>query len=255
MIGVPRTRPAMVGLCLAVALGVLVVVELVVPPEAFDRGVLHWFVARRTPALTTVATAITNSGASWALFPSVAVAGLLVLWRTRRWVPGLLALVLGGIGVASRLGLSRVVGDERPPATDWLLTVHGFSFPSGHTTTSALVAGSIVWLLRLAVPRSRTAAAVGALAVCWAVLVGVSRLYLGVHWLTDVVGGWLLAGLWLLGIVALTRRLQPAVGAEEAPADVKGERWRRPARSRAANGTTPQVNRRQAANSWRYQLG
>ena len=204
-----RSRPAVAGMLLFGALALLILVELTVPPEAADREVLDWFVARRSDALTSAARVITDSGTSWLLFPMVAVAGTLVLIRTGRWLPGALALLAGGLGVASRLGLSTVVRDERPPAADWLVPVHGYSFPSGHTTTSALVAGAIIWLLQQAFPRSRTRLGVQAALACWAALVGLSRLYLGVHWITDVLGGWLLAGAWLMLIIISDRIAQP----------------------------------------------
>jgi undecaprenyl-diphosphatase len=202
-----RSRPAVAGLCLLGALALLVLVELTVPPEAVDRGVLDWLVARRTGGMDAAARVVTDSGASPVLFPLVAFAGVLVLIRTRQWWPGVLALAVGGLGVASRLGLSRVVGDERPPVAEWVVTVHGYSFPSGHAATSALVAGTIVWLLRRAFPGSLSRRAVEVALVCWAVLVGVSRLYLGVHWITDVLGAWLLAGTWLMLLVAIGDRL------------------------------------------------
>ena len=128
--------------------------------------------------------------------------------RTKLWWPGLTALAVALVGVLSRLGLATAVSDARPPRADWLVAVQGFSFPSGHAATSALVAGTLSWLLFLLV-RGRA----GRLAIVvglggWALLVAVSRMYLGVHWVSDVLGSWLLAGAWLAVLVAAGGRLR-----------------------------------------------
>jgi undecaprenyl-diphosphatase len=89
----------------------------------------------------------------------------------------------------------------------WLADANGHSFPSGHTTTSALVAA----LLCTALARrfgGRRRLALQLVCVAWAVAVGLTRVYLAVHWMTDVLGGWLLAGglTLLTSAVVLARR-------------------------------------------------
>jgi membrane-associated phospholipid phosphatase len=107
-----------------------------------------------------------------------------------------------------RFALVTAVGRPRPPAADWAVHVTGFAFPSGHTVTSATAAGILVWA---AYPRLRGAPRVVVVAcvTTWALAVGLSRVYLGVHWPTDVVGGWAFTVL-LLGAVVLLLR-HPAV--------------------------------------------
>lgn len=195
------------------------------PAVAADTAVLHWMLAHRDGALTSAARAVTNSGTSPLLYPLVALVGVGVRLRTGRWAPGVIALALVVAGVLSRLAVSGFVGDSRPPKVDWLMSVHGFSFPSGHATTSALVAGALVWLLTQLV-RSRGARliAVSGL-VLWAVLVALSRLYLGVHWISDIAGSWLLAGMWLALLCTAVRPKPNRTGGgtrEEWPAKSGG---------------------------------
>jgi membrane-associated phospholipid phosphatase len=216
-IGVRWSRPAVVALGLVVALAALVVLEVTgVALSRPDTAVLDWMLTRRTAGLTRIAVPVTDSGASPVLFPLVAVTGVLVGLRTKRWWPGLAALAVVVTGVLSRLALATVVGDARPPLADRLVAVEGFSFPSGHAATSALVAGALSWLLwQLVRGRPGRLAIVAALGA-WALLVALSRMYLGVHWVSDVLGSWLLAGAWLAVLLTaaahLRRRPGPGAG-------------------------------------------
>ena len=127
-----------------------------------------------------------------ALFPLIALAGVAVRIRTGSWRPGVTALVVAALTVLGRFLLSLLVREPRPAELFRAVPVGGFSFPSGHTVTSAVVAGALAYLLgHLLRPRWSGLAAV--VLGLWAALVGLSRVYLGVHWLTDVVAGWLFA--------------------------------------------------------------
>jgi undecaprenyl-diphosphatase len=198
------------GAVLAVLVGLELTGTLMAGP---DSAVLQWMLAHRSSQLTRVAVAVTNSGTSPLLFPAVAAAGVVVGIRIRRWWPGLAAMAVLVIGVLSRLGLAALVGDTRPPQVDWLVPVHGFSFPSGHAATSALVAGTLGWLLSQLTSGRTARVAIAAALGAWALLVGLSRMYLGVHWVSDVLGSWLLAGACLAGLLAAggrQSRLGPA---------------------------------------------
>ena len=194
---------------LLVALAVLTTVELVAPPRIADTAVLDLMVTHRTPGWTAIATAVTNSGASPFTYPLIVLAGLLTGMRTRRWQPGVAALCIVVLGVLSRLLLSVLVGDGRPPLEQRLVAVQGFSFPSGHAASSALLAGALIWLAGRALLPYPVRWTTAAVLVPWAFLVGVSRLYLGVHWISDVVGSWLLAGAWLCVLPLLDSTSSP----------------------------------------------
>jgi len=209
----------------AATLLVVLAVAVVVSAHTFavDLSLHDWLVEHRTAGLTSVASAVTATGASGILVPVVFLAAL-VLGRGP-W-PGRLvqavavtAVLLVGIGV--RLALVNLIARPRPPRSDWAGFAHGYAFPSGHTTTSALSAGLLIWLVlgRLTGVWRATVATVLA---CWALAVGMTRAYLGVHWPTDVLGGWLLALAWLwLAAAVVPGVLAPDVpptGARPAPA-------------------------------------
>jgi membrane-associated phospholipid phosphatase len=101
------------------------------------------------------------------------------------------------VGAGVRKVTCAVIARPRPPARYWLAHPVGHSFPSRHTTYAALALGAGT---RGYPPRARQAAA----ALCLAV--GISRVYLGVHWSTDVAGGWLLAASWLSAAEILQSR-------------------------------------------------
>lgn len=196
----PASRLPAVSLSLILCFAVLAVTARFGRPFAgLDRTVLDAVLDHRTGAGVHLARLVTDTGTSPALFPLIAAAGIVVRLKTGSWRPGITALAMAALGVLARLLLSLLVREPRPAEVFRAVPVGGFSFPSGHTVTSALVAGTLALLLSRVLPAGWARAAAVLLAL-WAALVGLSRIYLGVHWLSDVVAGWLFAaaGLTLL---------------------------------------------------------
>lgn len=110
---------------------------------------------------------------------------------TRKWVvPLLLAIIVGGVGISDLL--KPLVPRDRPSRLPIAHPQENFefrSFPSGHTTSSFALAFMLVWLTK-----GTRQAWIGWTAIVWAIGVGMSRIYRGVHWPTDVLGG-MFAGL------------------------------------------------------------
>jgi undecaprenyl-diphosphatase len=123
-----------------------------------------------------------------------------------------LAASLGGMLLSDLL--KRLVARPRPE-TDWhLVEVATHSFPSGHALLSATVYLSLGALLASQQPSPRLRRYCLGAAGGLAFLVGSSRVYLGVHWPSDVIAGWLLGAAWAWGCFALARRLQRAGAVE-----------------------------------------
>lgn len=158
-----------------------------------DKAVLAWFVGTRTTALVEIAKIISLFGSFLALSVfAVLVAAVLFLRGTPLIlaVSPLVALLVAGL---TSTGAKALFGRPRPPVAVHATSVTLAAFPSGHATDAAacLFATSIVLALTVAKRRLEQGLYVAAgLAV--AALVGLSRLVLGVHWLSDVVAGWAL---------------------------------------------------------------
>jgi membrane-associated phospholipid phosphatase len=203
-------------------------------PFGLDGHLHHWAVHHRGTPVRQIAVGITATGSGPIAYLLAAGAGAL---GRRGWRPVLLGAATGlAVLLAAQLtrsGVAVLIDRPRPPSADWAHHASGAAFPSGHTTTSATIAGLYVTAAyyRLEGAWRR---AVPALAVFWACCVGLTRIVLGVHWPTDVAGGWLLATAWTALAAPLARPLPPAgsapVGSRAlpgrgaaGPADLQGD--------------------------------
>lgn len=154
------------------------------------------------PALLAVVRAVTLFGGTVVLTLVAAAAVAFVATRGRRRLATFLVVTtLGGWLLGSMVKLA--VARPRPVVDHEVATAFGKSFPSGHAMSSTVVYGAVlVALLPLVRRRGRRRAAVVA-AVALVLAVGSSRLLLGVHFLSDVVGGYVLGLAWLAGSIAL----------------------------------------------------
>ena len=144
--------PVIIGVLLVAA--VAVAGGFITSPLSIDTTVWSDFVASRTPAMNSFMT-----GASWLFDPKRAV---------------VLALIVAG---------------PRPEEAYRLITEDGYSFPSGHATAVTALIVSLVLVLTMTRVGRRLRYLLWAAALTFIVFICVTRLYLGVHWVTDVIGG------------------------------------------------------------------
>ena len=168
-----------------------------------DQSVLDWFVAHRVSWLSPVIEVVTVLGSSVFLIPFVVAVGV---WSRRRCGTSrpfvLLGVAYGGAYAVSQ-ALKVLVGRPRPPAGVAIGHYSGYAFPSGHATQAAAVWLMVAFVVAAAAPSSRQRMWIWIAAVSTVVVVGITRLYLAAHWLTDVVGGWVFGALWFGSILAV----------------------------------------------------
>jgi undecaprenyl-diphosphatase len=161
-----------------------------------DQAAHAWFQHQRSPGLTALFSTMTLIGGTIGLSSLVAVLlTLLLVWKERA---SALYLVLTAVGGALlNLGLKMIFARARPDLTSAISVARWYSFPSGHAMDSFVVFGSMAYLALRQPWRWRVESACLAGALTLAALIGVSRIYLGVHWLSDIIGGWCAATVWL----------------------------------------------------------
>jgi len=215
----PRDPRAARASTVLAALSALLLVAVAVrwdPLMSLDRGLARtahrWAVD--DPGLTRVNRVLTDwVWDPWTMRALCAVVVAWLVWRHRAWWLALWVAATCALGTLVQQGVKAAVGRPRPVWPDPVDSAHYAAFPSGHAMTATVVCGLILWLLRhYGAGRVlwRTACALAAVSV---VGVGLTRLWLGVHWPSDVLGGWLLGALTVTVAVSVHERLShPARG-------------------------------------------
>ena len=165
----------------------------------FDEAARAFIHAFATPALTVVMRIFSNIGG----IPSVVIASLIacmaLLWKRR---PTAASLVSGAVGGAAILiwALKLLFQRERPQPYLGISTPADFSFPSGHALMSFCFYGVLAGILVAGESSRSQRIAIWSVAAIMAFGIGVSRIYLGVHYPSDVIGGYLAGLVWVLGV-------------------------------------------------------
>ena len=165
--------------------------------HAIDAEVYEWASTTRSPGATLFFTTLTIIGTPAGLAViAVAVAIPLILRKRWRWAAYL--LITSSLGGILNLQLKGYFARARPELAQALRDAHGYSFPSGHAMGSTVVFGALAYLAFRILKRWRHRAAALALAWTFILAIAVSRIYLGVHWISDI-GAGITAGLLWLG--------------------------------------------------------
>jgi undecaprenyl-diphosphatase len=218
---VVRRPPSLMAIGGAIAAAVMV---LVVIGWTIDRG--HRFAIDRALllALRRVGDLGTPIGPHWverAMIDVTALGGgtvltiavvvtLGALMVERLWLTAALALAATLTGSLAVDLAKHVVARARPELVPHLVTVTSLSFPSGHSANSAIVYLTLATLLTQVIRNAALRRYVIGVAVVLVTVIGVSRVYLGVHWPSDVLAGWSFGTLWALGWWSLAARIRIA---------------------------------------------
>lgn len=195
---------AIAVLTASIALFLRLVDEVILEGEgrSFDAAVLaalrvpgHPELAIGPPWLREVARDLTALGSTAVLtVVAVIVTGFVLLQRQRAAAALFLGSLIGGVALSE--GLKSVFERERPEAHYRLVETLHSSFPSGHSMLSAVAYLTLGALMARVLPKKRLKAYVLSVAVALTAIVGVTRVYLGAHWATDVVAGWAVGAAW-----------------------------------------------------------
>ncbi|WP_460717895.1 phosphatase PAP2 family protein [Nocardia heshunensis] len=187
-------------------------------PAGPDSAWLQWFIDHRTDTLTPIAKAISAAGDTVTVAVYSIVACVLLAWRKHWDQAVLVAVAAAGAGVLTYFG-KLLIARDRPPVIDHLVTETNHSYPSGHALGSTVVIGILVAVALARITRRAIRVLLIALATVFVVAVGLSRLYLGVHWPTDILAGWLIGACWLT--ICLTLRSRTHLVTDRLPASLR----------------------------------
>jgi membrane-associated phospholipid phosphatase len=171
-----------------------------------DRPALDAAESLRSPWLNTAVTAFTNIGGPIGM-PILAVLVLVILtFRRRSWTPAILIITAAGGSLLMTVVAKQFIGRARPALADAVPPFESSaSFPSGHSLNAVVIAGIVAYLLMLRQTSRRARFLTGGAAVLFALAMGLSRVYLGHHWFTDVLVAWTLGVAWLALVITAHR--------------------------------------------------
>jgi len=197
----PHSRRLILALVCAVAVLAFLALAFLARgsgPDSLDAQV-HTFVgAHRTDALSAFFKGYTGLG-RWFVLAAAALAAIAALTATARRREAVFLFAAMTAALLLDIALKLAFARSRPPLDQALVQAGGYSMPSGHSMSSATFALALIviaWPTRWRVPAT-------VLAATFALLMGVSRIYLGVHWLTDVLAGWAMAAAVVTGTMLI----------------------------------------------------
>lgn len=176
---------------------------------AWDGAFEYFVAAHRSPLATHFFLCITALGNVFVItVVALALAG--VLWRHRRfnYKAGFALALFGSLAAAEFIKL--IVARPRPEQALWLVQTSGYSFPSMHSSSAMVTYGFLAYASWKLMRPSRHRVPCAIFLSVLIALVGASRVYVGVHYFSDVLGGFALGALFLYGGVLVTRRLERA---------------------------------------------
>lgn len=171
----------------------------------------------RSPALDLIVTAYAYLGdtVGMLVLALTATIALTIKWRT--WTPTILIVIAGTGSLLMTIAGKRLIGRTRPDFKDAVPPFdYSASFPSGHSLNSVVIIGIIAYLIVLQLRMTLSRCFTVSVAATFAVTIGLSGVYLGHHWLTDVLAAWTLGAAWLAlvitahGLYQTVRKQRPA---------------------------------------------
>ncbi len=194
--------------------------------QAFDEAVLRWAAAHHTVALDSIMLEITSLGTGSAVMMIVGVAALFLALTRHRYSAALLFAATAGGGILN-IVLKQFFGRPRPHVFEWGIQALSSSFPSGHAMSATIVYTTVAYLAARLQKRVWERALTMLLAALIILAISASRVYLGVHYPSDVMAGMIIGIGWsafcmatLEAIQRVAQRAGKEINEDEAPAPV-----------------------------------
>ena len=209
----PRWTPAAIALLVVALLvfgGLLVAIIMANKnPLPFDEAILNSVLGMRKDSITKVVNWITQI----AMPPAWIVTAIALSVFAKNWRPFVAFVLAGGIGWIINEVVKHLMLRPRPPEELRLAVETSSSFPSGHSITAVALYGFLLWMVLRYVAKGGWRTFLVVLTGLVIVLLGLTRIYLGVHWTSDVLAGAALGTVWL---VVYTRLIAPRILADSA---------------------------------------
>jgi undecaprenyl-diphosphatase len=174
-------------------------------PGSFDATVRYTMRQIQSPMWTQLFLTVTRLGSTIALIIIGCTAGIIFI--ALRWFRPVLLLIIVMSGQALlHHGFKLLFARPRPASLINYPAVESFSFPSGHAVSSLCLYGTLAWIVASSLENTAAKAGIGIFAAVLIFLIGMSRVYIGVHYPTDVIAGFAAAAIWTAAVLSIDRK-------------------------------------------------
>ncbi|MBR4020391.1 MAG: phosphatase PAP2 family protein [Firmicutes bacterium] len=191
--------------CAIICFGVIASQVVQNPVITFDETIRFWVYEQRSPFLNAIFIPVTYMG-NWQTITVLATI-LILIPKTRRMIGLPFAIISLSSTVVYKV-VKGVFERPRPELDVRLIPQGGFSFPSGHSMNCIVCFGILIYLIRRYCPNRKAANVLTVLLSLLIIGIGTSRVYVGVHFPTDVLGGWSLGLAFLMGSILILEKIR-----------------------------------------------
>ena len=174
----------------------------------FDASIFELIYALRSESFTKIMTFITHLGGAVAYFVFIPFIGLWLYYKGYNWKIPLQSTIVLFTAFLLNVGLKYFVARPRPGINLRLVEAYSYSFPSGHSMSAMAFYGFLIYLVFRYVRSKRWKVLISVLLFCLVIAIGISRIYLGVHYATDVMAGFVVGLAWLMICIIAIRSVE-----------------------------------------------
>ena len=175
------------------------------PVSEFDSTIRHFMRQIQSPMWATLLLTVSKLGSTLYLLVIGCIAGIAFL--ALRWFRSFVLFIVAMAGQAAlHHGGKWLIARPRPPALITYRAAEGFSFPSGHALSALCMYGILAWIITLRMENPAAKVGIWIFTLVLVFLIGMSRTYIGIHYASDVIAGFLAAAIWTAAVMSAERR-------------------------------------------------